>query len=87
MGCRSPPQRSLTRKTAPAASSRPNLIDRAPSDFEVGDDDHSAKRRHPVQETYALDFVGILAQPGADGVAGDRLADLGVNGDDDQDAV
>src|SRR5690606_33964439 len=74
------------RRPAAPARGRPGPGRRG-SDLEVGDHDYGLQGRHPVQEAYALDFVGVLAQLGAGGVAGDRLADLGVDGDDDQGAV
>ncbi len=57
------------------------------SDLDVRDDDERAQDGHPVQEAYALDLIGVLAQLGAGGVGGQRLAGVGVDGDDDQGTV
>ncbi|AMW08714.1 hypothetical protein A4E84_03825 [Streptomyces qaidamensis] len=56
-------------------------------DLDVRDDHDGAQRGDEVQDADSFDLVGVLAQLGAGGVAGDRLADVRGDGEDDQGAV
>ncbi len=55
--------------------------------LDVGDDDHGAQGGDEVQDADLLDVVGVLPHSGAGGVARDRPADLGIDGEDGQGAV
>ncbi|MFJ8082763.1 hypothetical protein ACIQ6Y_19330 [Streptomyces sp. NPDC096205] len=50
-------------------------------------DDHDGRSAVTKYRAHLLDVVGVLAQLGAGSVTGDRFADAGVAGDDDQGAV
>ncbi len=57
------------------------------SGLDVRDDHNGAQCGDEVQDADAFDLVCVLAEFGVGGVAGDRFADLGVDGDGDQGAV
>jgi hypothetical protein len=54
---------------------------------DVRDQETGPERAHEVQDPDGFDLIGVVAQLGLAAVAGDRVADLGVDGDGDQGAV